>query len=157
VTSIAANTANDVGGEVLPLGTVVLAVADLAAVLASLVFIVTQSTVQSRQFAELVPLQLILALRNGCSLSRTCQYFVKNSKRSKTYRLYDVVNQRLGFVHLLLRVGHNQAVKIFFLVARVGSIRAAFALLDGALAANGNLGARLCLHLLEGIATRSDK
>lgn len=72
-----------------------------------------------------------------------------------TYRLNDVVNKLLGFVYLLLGIGHDKAVEIFFLVASVSGIRSALALLDRALATNGNLGSRLGLHLLEGVATRS--
>lgn len=66
----------------------------------------------------------------------------------ETYSLDNVVNQLLGLVHLLFGVRHDQAVQIFLLVAGVSSVRAAFAFLDGALATDGNLGARVCLHLL---------
>jgi hypothetical protein len=72
-----------------------------------------------------------------------------------TYSLNDIVNKLLGFVHLLLGVSHDKAVKIFLLVASVSGIRSALALLDRALASNGDLGSRLSLHLLEGVSTRS--
>lgn len=72
-----------------------------------------------------------------------------------TYRLDDIVNKLLGLVHLLLSIGHDQTVQIFFLVASVSGIRSALALLDGAFASNGNLGSRLGFHLLEGVSTRS--
>jgi hypothetical protein len=39
-----------------------------------------------------------------------------------TYRLDDVVNQLLGLVHLVLGVGHDQTVKVFFLVAGVSGV-----------------------------------
>lgn len=68
VAGIAADAADDVGSEVLPLGTVVLAVSDLPAVLASLVLIVTQRAVQGSKLAELVPLQFVLTLGDRGSL-----------------------------------------------------------------------------------------
>jgi hypothetical protein len=61
VAGIAADTADNVGGEVLPLGTIVLAVPDLATVLACLVLVVTESPVQGGKLAQLVALELILA------------------------------------------------------------------------------------------------
>jgi uncharacterized membrane protein len=137
VTSIATNTTDDVGGEVALLGAVVLAVTNLTTVLASLVLIVTKSTVEGSQLTKLVALEFVLTLRDGCG------------------RLNDVVNKLLGFVHLLLSISHDKAVEIFFLVASVSGIRSALALLDRALATNGNLGSRLGLHLLEGVSTRS--
>lgn len=66
--SVSASAADDVGSEVLFLGAVVLAVADLATVLTSLVFIVAQSTVQGGKFSKLVTLELVLSLGNRCSL-----------------------------------------------------------------------------------------
>jgi hypothetical protein len=86
VTSIATNTTDDVGGEVALLGAVVLAVTDLTTyytvrnhekdkmgrgvltVLASLVLIVTKSTVEGSQLTELVALKFILTLRDGRGL-----------------------------------------------------------------------------------------
>lgn len=68
VAGIATYSADDAGSEVLLLWTVVLAMSYLTTVLTSLVFIVTQSSVQSSEFAELVTLQFVLALGNGSSL-----------------------------------------------------------------------------------------
>lgn len=65
---VATHSANDAGSEILLLGAVVLAVSYLATVLASLVFIVTQSSVQSSELTELVTLQFVLALGDGSSL-----------------------------------------------------------------------------------------
>lgn len=65
---VATHSADDAGSEVLLLGAVVLAVSYLATVLASLVFIVTQSSVQSSELSELVTLQFVLALGDGSSL-----------------------------------------------------------------------------------------
>lgn len=75
----------------------------------------------------------------------------------KTYRLNDVVDELLGLVDLVLSIGHDQTVQVFLLVARVRSVRATFAFLDGAFSANGDLGAGFCFHLLESVATRSDE
>lgn len=57
-----------------------------------------------------------------------------------TYRFDHIVDEFLGLVYLVFSISHNKAVKIFFLVARVSSIGAAFALLDGTLSTNGNFG-----------------
>jgi hypothetical protein len=68
VTSVTADTTDDVGGEVLGVRAVVLAVANFAAVLASLVFIVAEGTVECGEFTQLVALELVLTLRDGGSL-----------------------------------------------------------------------------------------
>lgn len=65
---VATHSADDAGSEVLLLRAVVLAVSYLATVLASLVFIVTQGSVQSSELTELVTLQFVLALGDGSSL-----------------------------------------------------------------------------------------
>lgn len=65
---IATHSADDAGSEVLLLRAVVLAVSYLSTILASLVLIVTQSSVQSSELTELVTLQFVLALGNGSSL-----------------------------------------------------------------------------------------
>lgn len=65
---VTTDTADDVGREVLLLRTVVLAMTDLAAVLACLVLVVTQGTVQGSKLTQLVTLELVLAFRNRCSL-----------------------------------------------------------------------------------------
>ncbi len=74
-----------------------------------------------------------------------------------TYRLDDVVDQLLGLVHLFLGVGHDETVQVLFLVTGVRRIGAPLALLDGAFAADRNLGAGFCFHLLERVATGSDE
>lgn len=71
MSSIAANAANNICGEILGVGAVVLAVADFTAVLASLILVVTESTVKRGELTKLIALQLVLALRNGGSL-RIC-------------------------------------------------------------------------------------
>ena len=68
MTGVAADTADDVGSVVLLLGTVVLAVTNLPAVLACLVLVVTQGSVQRSKLAQLVTLELVLTLGNGGSL-----------------------------------------------------------------------------------------
>ena len=64
----------------------------------------------------------------------------REKQASRTYRFDDVMDQPLGLVNLFLGIGHDQAVEIFFLVAGVGGIGTAFALLDGSFSANRNLG-----------------
>lgn len=68
MSSVATHTTYDVGGEVLLLGTIILAMADLSAVLARLVLVVTQGSVERRQFSELIPLQFVLAFGDRGSL-----------------------------------------------------------------------------------------
>ena len=69
VPSIATNTTDDVGSEVLLLRAVVLSMTNLSAVLACLVLIVTKSTVKSSKFTELIALELILSFGNRGSLA----------------------------------------------------------------------------------------
>jgi hypothetical protein len=68
MTSITADTTDNVCCKVALLGAIVLAMADLTAVLASLVLIVTECSVESSELTKLVTLELILAFRNGSSL-----------------------------------------------------------------------------------------
>lgn len=67
------------------------------------------------------------------------------------------MNELLGLVDLVLSVGHDQAVQILLLVASMGSIRPTLTLLDRALSTDGDLGARLCFHLLQSVSTRSNQ
>ena len=80
-----------------------------------------------------------------------------NKGTSVTYRLNDIVDKLLGFVNFLFGIGHDQTVQVFILVTGVSSIRFALALLDRALAADGDLGLRLGLHLLERVTTRANE
>lgn len=66
------------------------------------------------------------------------------------------MDQLLGLIDLVLRVRHDETVKIFILVAGMSSVRLSFTLLDGAFAANSDLGTGFILHLLQRIATRSN-
>jgi hypothetical protein len=61
MSSLTTNTANDARSEVLLLGTVVLAMTDLATVLAGLVLVVTEGTVKGSKLTELVSLEFVLA------------------------------------------------------------------------------------------------
>lgn len=172
--SIATDTADDVGSEVALFRAVVFAMADLTTcylseslaldieayqltVLASLIFIVTESTVESGELTELVTLELVLTFRNRSGLTSLISMKSRRWDRIATHRLNYVVHQLLGLVHLFFGVCHDQTVEILFLVACVSGVRAAFALLDGAFATNGNLGTRLGLHFLQGVSTRSYK
>jgi len=70
VSSIATDTADDASGEVLGVGAVVLAVANFATVLAGLVFVVTESTVEGCELTQLVALELVLSFGDGGSLHK---------------------------------------------------------------------------------------
>ena len=66
------------------------------------------------------------------------------------------MNELLGLIDLVFGIGHDQTVQVFILVAGVSSVGFAFTLLDGAFAADGDLGAGFLLHGLEGVATWSN-
>jgi hypothetical protein len=66
--SVATDATDNTSSVVLFLRAVVLAVADLATVLASLVLVVSEGTVERSEFSELVSLEFVLAFRNGRSL-----------------------------------------------------------------------------------------
>ena len=73
---VTADSADDACREVLALGAVVLAVTNLTAVLASLVLIVSEGTVEGSQLTKLVTLELVLTFGDRGSL-RECQYSVE--------------------------------------------------------------------------------
>jgi hypothetical protein len=68
VTSVATDATDDVCGKVALFRAVVLAVSDLATVLAGLVFVVTKGTVESCELTELVALELVLAFGDRSGL-----------------------------------------------------------------------------------------
>ena len=63
-----ADTADDVRCEVTLLRTVILAMTNTTAILADLVLVIAQSTVQSREFAKLVTFMVILSFGSRSSL-----------------------------------------------------------------------------------------
>lgn len=68
MTGLSTDAADDASCEVLFLRAVVFAMSNFATVLTGLVFVVSQSTVESSELTELVSLQLVLAFGNRCSL-----------------------------------------------------------------------------------------
>lgn len=66
--STSADTADDVRCEVTLFGTIVLAVTDIAAVLADLIFVVAKCTVEGGEFPKLVTFVIILTFGSGCRL-----------------------------------------------------------------------------------------
>lgn len=64
MTCTTTNATDNVCGEITLLRTVILAMANTTTVLANLVLIIAQSTVESGKFTELVPFVVILAF--GC-------------------------------------------------------------------------------------------
>ena len=61
---VTADTADDVGSVVLLLRAIIFTMTDLTAVLAGLVFVITQSTVEGSKLTQLVALELVLAFRD---------------------------------------------------------------------------------------------
>lgn len=69
MTSLTTDATDDAGSEVLLLWTIVLAMANLSAVLTGLVLVVTKGTVEGGKLAELVALELVLAFGDGSRLN----------------------------------------------------------------------------------------
>lgn len=63
-----ADTTDDVGSVVTLLWAVVLAMSDIATVLADLILVITQGTVQSCEFTKLITFVIILSFRSGRGL-----------------------------------------------------------------------------------------
>jgi hypothetical protein len=92
VTCISTDATDDVGREVALFRAVVFSVTNLTTVLASLILIVSKSTIECCKLTKLVTLELVLAFWDrGSSLN-------------------DVVDQLLRLVDLLLSICHDQAV-----------------------------------------------
>jgi hypothetical protein len=68
MTSLTTDATDDAGREVLLLGAVVLAMANLSAVLAGLVLVVAKGTVEGGKLTKLVALEFVLAFRDRSSL-----------------------------------------------------------------------------------------
>jgi len=98
---------------------------NLTTVLAGLVFVVAQSSVQGSKLTKLIALELILALGYGRG------------------GFNHVVDQLLGLVDLLLGVGHDETMQVLLLVAGVSCVGATLAFFHRAFSANGNLGTGL--------------
>ena len=75
----------------------------------------------------------------------------------RTHGFDDVVDKLLRLVDLLLRLRHDETVQVLLLVAGVRGVGSALALLDGALASDGDLGAGILFHLLQSVATRANE
>lgn len=121
VTSVAADSADDIGGKIALLWAVELAMTDLTAILTSLVLIITESTIESGELTKLIALQLVLTFGNGCGCFN------------------HIVDQLLGLVDLLLGICHDQAMEVLFLVTGVRRVGTALALLDGSFSTDRNL------------------
>lgn len=78
-------------------------------------------------------------------------------KSGRSYRLDNIMDQFLRLVDLVFSVGHDQTVQILLLIARVRGVGATFAFFDGPFTADGDLGARFRLHLLQSVATRANE
>lgn len=88
VTSVTADTADDVGSVVLLLRAVILPMTNLSAVLARLIFVIAKGSVQGSKLTQLVALELVLPLRDGCGL---------------------VISVSIGQVERLVGKGHSQS------------------------------------------------
>jgi len=61
---VATDATDDIGGKVPLFRAIILAMSNLSAVLAGLVFIVTKGTVERCKLTKLIPLELVLAFRD---------------------------------------------------------------------------------------------
>lgn len=153
--SAAANAADDVGGEVALLWTVIFAMTESSAVLADLILVVTQGTVQRREFTKLVALVIVLTFRGGSGLKR----MVSMNERGIVvcaHRFNNSVNHLDASCDLILRVSHDQAMQIFFSVISK-LIRFTLPFLNAAFAPNTDFRATVPFHLLQTIAARADQ
>jgi len=70
VASTSANSTNDVSSKVALFRAVIFPVANTTAVLADLVFVVTESTIESRKFSKLVAFVIVLPFGGRSSLKK---------------------------------------------------------------------------------------
>lgn len=158
VTSLTADAANNVGGKVSLFGAVVLAMADVAAVLANLVLVVAQGTVEHGELSQLSSLVIVVAFRSRSGLCEssnpTCL-----KQEGTTHNFNDRIDQLDTFAYFVLSIGDDETVQVFVVVVRRAphAIRSTLSLLDRTFASNRDLGARLPLHLLQRVATRTDE
>jgi hypothetical protein len=81
MSSLTADTADDAGCEVLLLRAIVLSMTNLAAILASLVLVVTKSTVEGGELTQLVALEFVLAFGDGGSLKNVSRKLKSERKK----------------------------------------------------------------------------
>jgi hypothetical protein len=179
VPSAPTDAANDVGGVVALFRAVVFAMANPAAVLADLVFVITKSTVQDCELAklknmcmldvvifketcgdtDLVEFVVVLAFRGGGSLNKGKKVSSTRQRENcalKTYCLYNLVDKLNASSNLLFSVSKDKAMKIFFSI--IGElVRSSFPLFDTSLSSNADLRTAVSLHFLQAIATGTDK
>jgi hypothetical protein len=105
VTCISTDATDDVGREVALFRAVVFSVTNLTTVLASLILIVSKSTIECCKLTKLVTLELILTFWDRGSL-RILELWFESLQR-KTYSLNNVVDQLLRLVNLLLGICHD--------------------------------------------------
>ena len=74
MTGVTANATDDIGCEIAGLRAVVFTMSDLAAVLAGLVLVIAECSVESGELAELIALEFVLTFRDGGGLSRISSY-----------------------------------------------------------------------------------
>lgn len=70
MSSLATDTADNASGKVLLLRAIVFAMTDFTTVLACLVLVVAESSVECGELTELVALEFVLTFWNRCSLKR---------------------------------------------------------------------------------------
>jgi hypothetical protein len=134
----AANTTNDVSSEVPLLRTVVFAVTHTATILADLVFVVTEGTVESGEFPKLIAFMIILTFWSGCS------------------RFDNPVDHFDASRHFLFTFTENKAMKVFFGIICI-LIGSSFSLFDTPFPSDADLGTTFPLHFLQAITTGTNE
>jgi hypothetical protein len=152
VARTATQTTDDVGAVHSLLRTLPSTVALLSTVLAELVLVVSEGTVERSEFSELVPLVvgLVKIKSADVSFARTKTNSVK--RNLSTHRLDDLVDQFDTRLDLELVVAGDKTMKLVLFVLWEPALPA-FAILDGAFTSDRDLCARLPLHPLERVAT----
>jgi hypothetical protein len=105
VTCISTYTTDDVSCEVALFRAVVFSVTNLTTVLASLILVVSKSTIECCKLTKLVTLELVLAFWDRRSL-RMLELWLE-VLQGKTYSLNNVVDQLFRLVDLLLGICHD--------------------------------------------------
>jgi hypothetical protein len=152
----AANTTNDVSSEVPLFRTVVFAVTHTATILADLVFVIAEGTVESREFAKLIAFMIILAFWGRRSLENIISNELDNRNIRQAYRFNNPVDHLDASRYFLLAFTKNETMKIFFGIVRV-LIRSSLSLFDTPFPSDANLCTTFSLHLFQAVATGTNE
>lgn len=152
----AANTTNDVSSEVPLLRTIVFAMTHTATILADLIFVIAEGTVESREFTKLIAFMIILAFWGRGSLKNYFNNELDNRNLRQTYRFNNPVDHLDASRYFFLAFTKNETMKIFFGIVRV-LIRSSLSLFDTPFPSDANLCTTFPLHFFQAVATGTNE